>query len=667
MMKGLFKAATILVLLAAACSKEAAVQNGNGPAADEQSKADATTQLTVSFSMPPQTKVDYIPNGNGLNLEWHREATIGVYKHKQGQNGATFAGKIYSSISKEDWEAESIGGGHAAVRTFNGTVIALEDGESYYYMHPALQDGVTTIDYTQQKGQLGQTYHLRDLVPIVWNDSDVVSGVRTAHIQAYAMHIRLLFGQNPGRVNTVRIKTMKRSDDGPVAADKIFPKTFDTGNIYKSVNHSLARMDGTSIEDDGYTDSLSITIDGDSRPRLNANGQWECDVYLAGCSVENLNIYSSLFHIEADCRVGGTYKSDFVSFAGQQLASDNYLPMKADGGVYNLTCTMSQEACLTIMNKTKKMYSLLGMWNSKGVSFDPESLLRRPEDYIPAQLDSMIGTQEKKQALVTRFMDGKDKPEFTYEMFLDQIEVSRDTSEEGDNQLPSDFEQKIKQSDVNYNTVRITRATELYLTFLTEYGTTQNNSLLYYTYPAAAIPESDSSVAKIMAIPKLDKNTSLVNGGDSGPIEIFTTMKLLYVNDAGYVSSIFPAGTYIGFMMTEEGFNKPDAKRYYTNSKWNAASFEGSDPANWNAFINGAIGDASKGGIIPGLVIYGMADGLAGKTVDDFKTQSGVYSSAIWMISSSDPYALSWDFAKAYVNLNTNPEAGDTTLVIKEQ
>lgn len=157
---------------------------------------------------------------------------------------------------------------------------------------------------------------------------------------------------------------------------------------------------------------------------------------------------------------------------------------------------------------------------------------------------------------------------------------------------------------------------EIWLTFLSESAWHQN-AIGYYYYPSDKTPTSANEVKRYILFP----NTSITGnvpyiqkkagsqgsyydfGKNNAPLTINQKIQLLYVNEAGEVSTLFPAGYTIGYFIMPKEYqstNNNDDDTYklsnnyiYSNNTWN--------PNNKSNFISLSTKD--------GTVVYGVEDG----------------------------------------------------------
>lgn len=623
-----------------------------------------------------ETKVALAQGEGKIELSWNAQEVLGVYV--KGTDGTVSrAGSIYS---------EGTEGGRGS-RSFKGTVAARKEGESYMYMHPDIE-GSSSIDFMHQSAPLYSVEHLRPLLPIVWEE-----GNTSPSVQGYVIRLIMQFKENPGRIRSIKVMTMKRGADGQTK-DRIFAKSFSTANMARNVNNGLAaaKTEGTSAPEASLSDTLMLTVTG-GECRQNDQGLWEAEAYLACAGVENLNIFNSKYHIVVESDNGTFLKmNSYKSFAGQQsTTADAGLPMLQDGSEYTLTAKYSNGVCATEVNEQYKVNSLLGMWNTYGKPFDPQGMMFEPGDAaLPEQLNTVIGNSEKQAKMKNVMLLDKASqgtPTFTWKMVTAQVSGSGSG---------------YKQADVTYNNIYIKEPTEVYVTFVSEYAWSQN-LLGYYHYSGEA-PETPGQVLKTFIFSNVSKGGHVpynLNGTDGGanvnpndnknnvgtasdaPLKEFQTAKLLYYSQDGFVSTVFPAGTTIGFMImrdpkasngtsddgesgagTEGNINYSEYQprrdntlldwnswRLFTNTKWNSAM-------NWNntAYNNAGwwesmtcqnfftSADMGNSGVIPGLALYGAKD-------DASHNYNYSFSAMIFMVSTSVPSAMQ-TFNKVYFNLD---------------
>lgn len=637
-------------VLLSACQGEELMTDTSTTSADAVAEARPLIQHQVSVALDgAATRVAYKPLGDGLQLSWAAEETLGVYIKKS--NGKyTYAGNMTST-----------GTAGTGVRYFTGTVRAKRDDETYVYLHPALAGETQgsaaqgTIDFTNQSADLDSTTHLSSLIPLIWHEG---SPFPTYH--GYALHLSLAFNQDPGTISSVTLQTMDKVD--PTA---IFPTTFEA-----------ATMKG------GSTKNNAITLNVTSGTAKQIGSIWTTDAYLA-CTNTDVNVFRTKFNVKV-VATNGTFYNEYRSFPGQESATSQTLPMLANGKCYNLGTTMSKGAVPTIISTQYKVNSLMGMWNEYGEVKDPFTLTKTTG--WPTQLESLLGAPEKKTAFTTRTLtnaSSQGTPTFTWTMVTNQCSGN------------------YKQSDVTYNNIEIVdKPTEVYVTFISEYAWSQN-LLGYYHYPTGHVPASSNDVLKTIIFPNVSKgghvpynkggtdgganinpNTEGANVGTDGnaPLTEYTTVQLLYNNPDGTYSKEFPAGTTIGFFIMrdpkasssghDEGTMGGNADadlstyqprtdntlldwnswRLFTNTRWNSASGNTGwwDMNCHNFFCSADVGDKDNGGVIPGLAIYGAKD-------DASHNYNYSFSAMLYMVSASTPSSMR-THNNSYFNIGTGAQ-----------
>lgn len=620
-----------------------------------------TIDVSVNVDITPRTdvkapqRVTYTPYADvthpGLDLTWGAEEQLGVYI-KQANGIYKRAGQISSTT-----------GSSTGTRTFTGKVIKLNDGEQYFYLHP---DRGNAINFTNQNGELGSTTHLNDLVPLVWEgdnkNSEAPFTAGAAQNNGYAIHLTLSFNEDPGTLQDICIQTMDMGNEDQVFASRFVPSNMAATDLAKSI--TLHVTDGTTTN--------------------NGDGTWTADAYMA-CSHIDKNVFRTKFNVKVTAS-NGTFQCDYRSFPGQEtIYGDPQLQMLANGKCYNLSRKMSKAPASTVINSTFGVYSLLGMWNTYGQGYDPSHCIITDESLWPTQL------RDNKAAILSRYQNnGTGTPTFLSMLYHSQNSLSADGC---------------TQSNVSFNNIQITQPTEVYITFVSEYGWNQN-SIGYYHYPTGAFPYPSELVPmmrKTIIWPNVSKayhepfnkqpggtglDANNIGQPANAPLYEFETVRLLYTDANGYTSTIFPAGTTIGFvMMIDTKANQEQPKTYYdlldwqqwrifSNSAWNAHNT--TDYIQTLAAANGmflpdgfkpngewtgsylhknffASGDVSIGNSpIPGLAIYGVKD-----KANDAEDENTAYGAMIYMISTSNPAAMQTQ-NKAYFNI------GEGNIVINK-
>lgn len=610
-------------------------------------------------------RVAYTPDGaslTGLNLTWEPEEKLGVYI------------KQTNGIYKRAGQISSTTGGSTGQRTFTGTVTKLHPGEQYFYLHP---DRGNAVNFTNQSGALSSTSHLSELIPLVWEgdteNSEQPFKAGKATNRGYAIHLSLTFNENPGTLQDISVQTMNMGTE-----DQVFASRFVPSNMAPASD---------------LTKSLTLHVTGGSA-HDNGDGTWKADAYLA-CSYMQKNVFTTKFNVKVTAS-NGIYQCEYRSFPGQEtIYGTNQLDMLADGKCYNMQRTVSKGPASTVINSTFGVYSLLGMWNTYGEGYDPSGCIITDESQWPAQL------RANKAAILSRYQDsGTGTPTFLRTLYDSQSATSPDGA---------------AQADATFNNIRITEPTEVFITFISEYGWNQN-SLGYYHYPTdyglesmianGTASELMPQMHKTIVWPNMSKpyhepfnkqpggtGTPEHNIGQPGnaPLYEFETVRLLYTDPTtGFTSTTFPAGTTIGFvMMIDTKANQEQPKTYslldwqqwriFSNSAWNTHNtktyiddlaqrygmflpdFFKPNGEGWtgtylhhNFFASGDVCNGSVSSPIPGLAIYGVKD-----KANDTDTELTAYGAMIYMISTSKPSAMQTQ-NKAYFNI------GSGTIVINK-
>lgn len=634
----------------ASCTSEELTSGNNGQTngepTDERQLVDHEVSVTLDGS---ETRVGFTGNGGGLQLAWEADETLGVYIRKT-DNSIIYAGTVSSNGTAGD----------RGTRTFTGTVSQKNTGEQYIYIHPALTEGAQgtaatgEISFTTESGSLGSTSHLKNYIPIIWNE-----GESRGRNCGYAVHLQLTFNEDPGTISKITLHTM--ADAGETY---IFPATFEAS--------TMGAGDAKNTEV-----ALSIT----SGTAGKVGSKWTTDAYIACCNL-NANVFRTKYNIKVDA-ANGTFYNEYRSFPGQENATET-LPMLANGKCYNLATVMTKDVATTIINSTYKINSLLGMWNQYGKSTDPFGLKIADANNTPSQLKSNI--LDNQPSFTARTMVGtssQGSPTFTWDMVTKQVAGNSDG---------------YKQRDVTYNNIEIVNApTEVYVTFISEYAWSQN-LLGYYHYTTGKLPASSNEVLKTIIFPNVSKgghvpynkdgidgganinpNTAVANVGtpSDAPLAEYTTVQLLYNKPDGSVSKTFPVGTTIGFFMmrdpkasssghdegsmgdtsddTHSGYQPRTDNtlldwtswRLFTNTAWNGSSGNTGwwDSNCWNFFCSADVGSDSSGTLIPGLALYGAKD-------DASHNYNYSFSAMLYMVSTSNPGSIKTE-NKAYFNLGS--------------
>lgn len=589
------------------------------------------TALSVSVSLGDNatTRVAYAPDGDGLSLSWKENERLGVYIQKT--DGTVFRAGYMTS------KGEATSG----ARHFTGSAMMLESGEKYLYMHPDLNERAA-IDFTHQTGDLSSTDHLDDLVPLVWTGTGNPEATLTGETRGYIVHVRLQFKENPGQIRKVTLKTM---DQGFV--DRIFLGGFSLTQPTTAVGVvELTVNDGEAV----HNDALNL---------------WEADAYLVNAHSE-ANVYRTKYHVEVLTASNVKYNMcQYASFPGQQEASGNTLPMLQNGKMYNLTAQLGEPGvCNTIINTNYKVSSMLGMWDNFGKPYDPCQLIYQNDRYaLPSHVYDLVVTS--RTALMDRMLEGK--------------------SSQGTPTFTSQFG---TTGSINNITIQ-NEPTEVYVTFLSEFAWSQN-LLGYYHYrtaPADALSQEKTILfANVSRGGHVPFNKDGIAGGywvnpndaqnpgqnigkvAEGPLQEFTTVRLIYTDEDGFTSTKFPVGTTIGFFMMQdpkasgieydaEGNVKPGtysprtdgtllnwaSARYFTDRAWNTN--------NASVFVSGDF--AKDGTRQPGIAIYGARDNVTNNA-------NYAYSAMLFMVSTEKPASMRTTNTKA-LNLGTGSQVVNST------
>lgn len=579
-------------------------------------RKDVAHEVTVALD-GGGSRVGYAPVGDGLQLSWDASEMLGVYIQK-ADNSMLYAGTVVSNGNAGD----------RGTRRFSGMVAAKTDGEQYVYLHPVIPGGLKgvaaegSIDYSSQEGRLGSTEHLGRYVPLVWHE-----GTALVENNGYAVHLTLTFTENPGTISKVMLQTMPG-----VGETDIFPTSFEVSGM--TVGGALGS---------------SMTLEVTGGEAAESNGLWTAEAYIA-CSHSDVNVFRTKYDVKVEA-ANGTYYNEFRSFPGQQEATAiTGLQMLANGRCYNMETAMSRDVAPTVVNSNYKINSLLGMWNQYGKVTDPFTLTKSDGE-VPAQLKSSI--LYRKDDVMARILTKKSQqgtPTFTWDLLVKQITQSGSG---------------VLQTNVTYNNLLITQETEVYVTFLSEYGWNQN-LLGYYHYPTAGgAPASPGNLLKTIIFPNVSKpghvpfNRDGVDGGANvnpngpaknigdmadAPLQEFTTAQLLYNNPDGTYTTKFPAGTTIGFMSmrdTQANGGSDDsatplidwtAWRLFTNTAWNSSNAGWYGGNCWNFFVSGKV-MGTDGNVIDGIAVYGVKD-------DRDHNYDYSFSSMLFLVSSSDASAM---------------------------
>lgn len=628
--------------LLAACSDGATLAD----AVDNQPVQDAGDRpvrvLEISVPLPgadtkaAETRIAYTPtegatpafSDDGLLPSWESYEELGVFI-KNGEV-LTPAGTMTSN-----------GPVSSGKKTFRGSVTALQDDESYVFMSP----NVSSINYAIQSGNIGNAVGVSNLLPIVWTSADGET-ISDPTVDGYVVHLLMQFKEDPGEITQVRLMTMPM---GAQPSDNVWAASYTPQKAGNAVSEIVMNTRGRAV----WNETSEL---------------WEAETYLVTSHVEQ-NVFNTKYHVKVTAGGVPLSMSQYRSFAGQQIAGDKNLPMLADGKVYNLTAQFSPDYCTTEINGTYKVNILTGMWNEFGKPYDPNGLIVYQGDgrgEMPAA--GVLPTQlvENKAAILSRYANAGTGASNTPTIF--------GTAAGSIYTVTATAISDVKQEDVTINNITITQPTEVFLTFISEYG--WNENLLGYYHYSGAAPASGSEVLKTLVFPNFSKpnhepfnkkpegtgnDANNIGQPSDAPCWPFETVKLLYTDDKGFVSTTFPAGTTIGFMMmidTEANENAPKSGydllnwnqwKLFTNTVWNKANTNFKTTYSRNNFYSSAdickSPDGTEKTPVPGLAIYGVKD----RADNDANT---AYGAMIFMVSTSDPAAMQTQ-NRAYFNIGT--------------
>lgn len=623
------------------------------------------------------------PGKKGLKVTWQEGDALGVYI-KTAEGTILRAGRITTHTGGEK------------TQHFVGHALELFEDEHYIYMHPDI-GRETYVNLEEMDGELGSTAHIAKHLPIVWDPANS-SSPYVGRYKGYVIHLELDFQTtNPGLIRKVTLLTSSRGPSG-LQEDRIFPRHYSINQLAKSSEIFDASNTGSSDSSDpapstasetvlegiatnnaDFTNAITLNVtSGTLKSEVRSDGKtyYSTDVYLTSSAVKNLNLYPTKFYVLVVGDRGMLFQSTPVSFNGQGEASGSQLLSNSvlrNGIVGRVAATMSSgNISPTIINADYKIASILGMWNEYGKPYDPNGLVfykTGPSSYNAGMPDVLV---ENGNAIHDRYIltdSNTGTPTFTWNLYESQNATSGDGA---------------KQSDVTCNNIDIveipaaaTRAdvqkgTEIFVSFLSEYAWNQN-LLGYYHYKTGSAPASATDVMKYIIFPNLSKpghepfnsNGQAKNNigrNEDAPLEEYMTVKLVYQEDNGSYTTIFPSGTTIGFWgmidVKANGFQQTQYSllnwnqwRFFSNSAWNADKLPDGKYANtgWNVnsarcnfFASGDICKTSTPdgttveNIIPGIAIYGFMDDVAKGS----RQEKTAFSTCIFLVSASQPAAM---------------------------
>lgn len=611
------------------------------PVGEEVSGERHMVQLdfTASLGQQAETRVLFSPVAAGgdntnLRLTWSNEETLGVYI-KSGTS-YFYAGTLTGT-----------GASGTTSCVFTGQVLSKREGEEYLFMHPAIAGETVgsaaqgSISFNNASASINGTSHLNSVLPLLWHESSAGSNT-PAEYQGLVIIAHLQFATDPDQIQSVTLQTMDRDTDDPV-----FTSTF-----------SAATMSGSPT----LSKSITVNISSGSLNQDQSTHLYEGEVYIP-CGHSSADVFRSKYNLKVVTKDGKTYYSEYLSFPGQDSAPSSILTMPlANGKCYTLTAPMSEGFAPTVISSQYKVNSLLGMWNEFGKPYDPNGLIvYSGEGDLPSSLPTQLA--DNKASILARYMNnGTGTPTFFGAGTTSLYESGR-----GDD---------VKQDNVTFNNITLTSPSEVFVTFISEFGWNEN-LLGYYHYPQDGTPTS-SSVTKTLIFPNVSKpahepfnkgvgqDKNNIGTADDAPLREFETVKLLYTDpQTGISTTTFPAGVSIGFFMmidTEAREDSPKSGydllnwnqwRLFTNSAWNAdnSKWPATGYTNSNFFASGDVcnGDSP----VQGLAIYGVKD--RGDNND-----ATAYGAMIFMVSTSVPTAMQTQNT-AYFNI------GDGDLVKAKQ
>lgn len=682
----------------ASCSDELGA-DVSAPQQTERKLVSLSFEATLGREDASATRVGYEYGGigdgskNGLKLTWSEKDQIGVYI-KTTEGIIVRAGSISKSGDTTD-------DGKTCV--FSGLVSEKFEDEKYIYMHPDLGRR-TFVNLEDMSGQLGNTAHINDHLPIVWRE-----GNAKGEFLGYVLHLTLNFQTiNPGKLKKVTLLTDRRNMDDQVYGDRIFPRHYsinylalDAGEFPFNPNPSGSIVEGSATNNSDYTHAITLNVTGDGTVH-ETGGLYTTDVYLTSSEVKNLNIFSSKIKVMAVGEGNNIYSSkSSVSFKGQSTMGTG--PYYSDailknGTVRKMTADMQEGALsTTIINETYKVNSILGMWNEYGRPYDPNGLMvyEGGDATLPATGSGVMPDQliNNITALRTRSLQSltgtatSNTPTHTWVLYESQCAgFTNSYMIVNDGGANTDHGNDHTQSNTTINNIEITSPTKVYFTFLGEFAWWQN-LIGYYHYNKNNIPASSNDITKIIIFPNASKpghepfNTygaarDNIGKAEDAPLKLGETVKLLYMNpDNGTVSEEFPKDEVIGFFLMQNpqanGFQQSafslmnwNVPRYFSNQAWNA------DNAGWptttgrlNTFVSADVCNAAPtskdykappSAKIPGIAFYGAMDDI------NKRGEVTAWSAMLFAISTSDPAAMKTQ-NRMYFNIGTG-----NTVVLKE-
>lgn len=473
-----------------------------------------------------------------------QDEAIGVYKIKN--NAIT----MYAGLLKGDSKSSD------KSMTFKGRLLALEEGESYYYITPAPKDGEGKwIEYTtglsddqinalnttassyklswdEQIGVLGaNANNLRDYFPLVWRGESA-----SLSKEAAAIHVVLNFNENPGTIQSIQLETMAMGSE-----DKAFPKAYSYANLANVNNNSE------------LASSFKMLFNNAS-PTVN-EGIYIADAFMVTGFVNGLNVFNKKYRIVATC-ANGTYKSEYRSFPGQEdseAQSSKNLPTFANGSTYKMTRPMSKAGSMTKINTEYNILSSLGMWSEEGKMYDPDRLT------FATTPTGLTGTNGALTLVENHFSNypsplykaGVYGPSY-YNFIFESSTAEKEWSDWTDVGTWKHQGSSMDQHEV-ITTITLTEASEVYLTFVSEFAKNKN-MLAYYSYVGDA-PTTPKDLQKCIVFPNVSQNGNEPYLASGAPLSKGQTIKLLYTDANGYTTSVFPANAKVGLLMMIDSYN----------------------------------------------------------------------------------------------------------------
>lgn len=408
--------------------------------------------------------------------------------------------------------------------------------------------------------------------------------------------------------------------------DKVTP-TFDFSTqqeAYLNINYGDY---GKDIVFNVYTESPSANEEAQPvfSAFADANGHYEGELQLP-TSVKKVWVHTEAWGLPNEVEVEKV-GSDIVCDLSDMMNAPKTMrsPATRAGGDSNYQVVTLVDAngntstgVTSNMSQMKNLYSIVKWWDFEGNPYQHGQIFDF-NHLVDDNLDENI-TPEQITDVQYRLWQGVSKPATLDNSALAQYE--------------------------HINT-KIKSGTQLHVTFVDENGFYES-AIGYYYYRTGETVKSLDDTKKYIIYPNASKGANAPFGiaGDDGakydsfeaPLVPRTRIKLLFEDENGNVSDLFPEGYTIGFFILPDGFcnNGGKLNAYQSHS---GTSILTTDPQMYNQastnlrFMSLQMGDR---------IFYGVEDGNSDKSFDDI----------LWTVDASTPNAIVDDGRKPVSDLN---------------